>query len=526
MTRSHPREPSSKSQSPAKHGQAAGIGLLLILLLLPLFAFAQETGSANGYLLLQCELPGVKYQINGREYAEVQYLPLTPGSYLVRAFGANPVTGPFEEDRQVEVRLGETTLERFDFPHGTLSLISNEAYARFTIDKANLGRVENLPLPPGTYTVTAVLPKAVTGFGDYRISRPVTIQAGIHLDQRMDFSYGTVSISSSLDDTRYLIDGVAKKKVNKLKLPEGEHSYTAFPPAPYTSRSGSFSIRPGEDLPIELEFAKTRQISDAEKRREYTWRFGLMPAAVLEANHYFSLGETGQPGSAPLRNGLSISGLRFKAINLWQKEFTQPYTSRYPAFMLGASLLDQAVFTWENDPADSLLLSGILLDLASVSTGYAHISPAGLLHAQLELIGHFSYQKPLMSEIGYYSFVNAFKEGDERSYSVWDYQWGGETRLQIGLRLAQYNYLNLHFGARYQLPLEGYWYSNNDIAAWMTEDGPQPLPSSPPGAPSRNAAFEGFSFYAGIGLETNLIPSLLGLLLDKADKSGASDLMD
>ncbi len=524
MNKSLPGELSSKPLSPAKSGRAVGISLLLILLSLPLLVFAQSTGSANGYLLLQCELPGVKYQINGRDHAEVKYLPLLPGSYQVRAWGENPVTGLFEENRQVEIRLGETTLERFDFPHGTLSLISNEAYARFAVDSANLGKVEDLPLPPGTYTVTAVLPKAVTGFGDYRITLPVTILPGIHLDQRMDFSYGTVSISSSLDDTRYVIDGVSKKKVNKLKLIAGEHSYTALPPAPYAARSGSFTITPGENLPLELEFAKTRQISDAEKRREFTWRYGLMPAAVLEANHYFSLAGAGPGGYAPLCNGLSVSGLRFKALNLWQKEFTQPYTTGYPAFMLGAGLMDQAIFTWEQPG----LKSGILLDLASVSTGYAHLSPGGLLHAQLELIGYFSYQKPLVSDIiidniYYYSYVNAFKEGDERSYSVWDYQWGGETRLQFGVRLAQYNYLNLHLGARYQQELGGDWYSNNDISAWMTADGPVPEPDWPDGVPVRNAAFEGLSFYAGIGLETDLIPSLLGMLLDKADKSESPD---
>ncbi|NLH93996.1 MAG: hypothetical protein GX466_07240 [Candidatus Cloacimonetes bacterium] len=522
MNRIHFGKTSFKQLSPARSGHAVRIGLLLILLSLSLFAFAQETDSVKGYLLLQCNLPGVKYQINGREYTEVQYLPLTPGMYQVRAFGANPVTGPFAEERQMEIRQGETTVGKFDFPHGTLSLFSNETYARFTIDNAKLGKVENLPLPPGTYTVTATLPKAVTGFGDYLITRPITIQAGMHLDQSMDFRYGTVTINSSLDDTRYLIDGVSKKKVQKLKLLEGEHSYTAFPPAPHTARSGTFTIRAGEDLPLELEFAKTRQISDAEKRREYTWRFGLMPAAVLEANHYFSFAGTGQSGYTPLCNGFSVSGLRFKAINLWQKELTQPYTSRYPNYMIGGSLLDQAVFTWEKDNKHS----GILLDLASVSTGLAHISPAGFLHAQIELIGHFSYQKPLVSEIGYYSYVTAFKEGSGRTYRVWGFQWGGETRLQLGVRLAKYNYLNLHLGARYQQPLGGDWYSNNDIAAWMTEDAELPQPDWPAGVPARNAAFDGFSLYAGIGLETNLIPSLLGLLLDKADKTEGSDLLN
>ena len=113
------------------------------------------------------------------------------------------------------------------------------------------------------------------------------------------------------------------------------------------------------------------------------------------------------------------------------KELTPPYTSRYPNYMLGGSLLDQAVFTWEKDNKHS----GILFDLASVSTGLAHTSPAGFLHAQIELIGHFSYQKPLVSEIGYYSYVTAFKEGSGRTYRVWDSQWGGETRLQLGVRL-------------------------------------------------------------------------------------------
>ena len=88
------------------------------------------------------------------------------------------------------------------------------------------------------------------------------------------------------------------------------------------------------------------------------------------------------------------------------------------------------------------------------------------------------------------------------------------------------NYLNLHLGARYQQPLGGDWYSNNDIAAWMTEDAELPQPDWPAGVPARNAAFDGFSLYAGIGLETNLIPSLLGLLLDKADKTEGSDLLN
>ncbi len=182
--------------------------------------------------------------------------------------------------------------------------------------------------------------------------------------------------------------------------------------------------------------------------------------------------------------------------------------------MVGAGLLDQAIFSWEPDDWKS----GILLDLASASTGVALLSPGGALHAQLELSGYYSFQKPLVSEIGFYSYVTSFNEGKSRTYRVWDGQWGGEARAQFGLRLAQYNYLNLHLGARYQQALGGNWYANNDIAAWMTEDGPLPNPDWPAGVPARNAAFEGLSFYAGIGLETGFIPSLLGLALDAADK--------
>ncbi|MCB5247711.1 MAG: hypothetical protein LHW57_06790 [Candidatus Cloacimonetes bacterium] len=522
MNKPHPEQLSSKPLSPAKSGQAGRIGLLLALLSIPLFAFSQAPGSGNGFLLVTSNMPGVKYQIDGYDQPEVEYLPLPPGSYEVRAYGQNPVTGDFEQTRQVEIRTAATTQERFDFPHGTLTLTSNEIYARFLISGLSLGKVKNLPLPPGTYTVEAVLPKAVTGFGEYRVTRSVTVEDGVQLEQPLDFSYGTVTITSSLKNTKYLIDGVAKSKVNKLKLPVGEHSYTALPPAPYNPISGSFAVALGEDLPLELEFAKTRLISDAEKRREFAWRYGLMPAGVLEANHYFGLGGTGQSGYAPLSNGLSVSGLRFRAINLWDKEFNQPYSAQYPAFMVGASLLDQAVFTWEQDGWES----GILLDIGSLAVGGVHLSPGGLLHGQLELIGHFSYQKPLVSEIGYYSYVTSFKEGDSRSYSFWDYQWGGEARVQFGIRLAQYNYLNLHLGTRYQQKLQGNWYSNNDIAAWMTEEGPLPEPDWPAGVPARNAAFEGLSFYAGIGFETSLIPSLLGLALDKSEKDRGEDLLD
>lgn len=324
----------------------------------------------NGYLILQTNLPGVKFQVDGSEYAEVDELPLPPGTYQVRAFGANPVTGAFEESRLVEIKLAEINCQTFEFPHGTLSLSSNEPYARFSLDGVKLDKAANLWLPVGTYTVTAVLPRAITGFGDYQLTKSVTIADGVHLDLPLDFSYGTLTFSSSLADTKYLIDGVGKQKANKLKLLVGEHFYSALPPAPYVARTGSFIIRPGENLSLKLEFAQTKDINRAERRREFTWRFGLMPAAVLEANHYFSLAESGTKGYSPLCNGLSVSGFRFKAVNLWNKEFTQPYSARYPALMFGAGLLDQAVFTWEQDSQDS----GILLDLASLSAGAVHLS--------------------------------------------------------------------------------------------------------------------------------------------------------
>lgn len=476
----------------------------------------------NGYLILQTNLPGVKFEIDGSEYAEVDELPLPPGTYQVRAFGANPVTGTFEETRLLEIKLAETTFQRFDFPHGTLTLSSNEPYARFSLDGVKLDQADKLWLPVGTYAATAVLPRAITGFGDYQLTSPVTIEDGVHLDLPLDFTYGSLTFSSSLPDTKYLIDGVAKQKVNKLKLPVGEHIYTAMPPAPYVARTGNFVIRAGENLSLELEFAQTTDINYAERRREFTWRFGLMPAAVLEANHYFNLAGSETAGYSPLCSGLSVSGFRFKAINLWNKEFTQPYSAKYPALMAGAGLLDQAVLTWEQDSGDL----GILLDLASLSVGAAHLSPGGLLHAQLELIGYFSYQKPLQLEDadGRYSYVTSFKDGKERSYAVWDYQWGSEARCQFGVRLAKYNYLNLHLGTRYQQPLGGAWYSNGDIRDWMLDEGPVPTPSPLANFPIRNAAFEGLSFYAGIGFETSLIPSLLGLILDAADRKKDENL--
>lgn len=264
------------------------------------------------------------------------------------------------------------------------------------------------------------------------------------------------------------------------------------------------------------------EIQKATRRQEYVWRFALMPLANFEANHHFSLSRGEKPWQAQ-SNALSVSGLRFKAINLWKQEASQPNSVQYPALMAGASLLDKAVFSWEraaptlDDNKQKSADMGILIDVASVNLGLAQLSPGGLLHGQLELAGHYGFQRPLQSEIGYHSYVCSFSEGKQRTYRIWDGQWGAEARLQLGVRLAKHNYLNLHLGARYQQALSGNWYANQDIRDWMVDDAELPQPSIPVGAPSRNAAFEGLGFDLGIGLETGAIPYLLGKLFDAAD---------
>lgn len=268
-----------------------------------------------------------------------------------------------------------------------------------------------------------------------------------------------------------------------------------------------------------------QQLLKAERRQEYVWHFALMPLANFEANHHFALESGGENMYNPHHNALSVSGFRFKAINLWQREASQPNSVTYPAFMAGASLLDKAVFSWEtpspvleDEGKQKSTDLGILIDLASVNLGVAQLSSGGLLHGQLEVAGHYGFQRPLQSEIGYYSYVSSFSEGKERTYRIWDGQWGAEARLQLGVRIAKHNYLNLHAGTRYQQPLGGNWYANQDISDWMLEDAALPTPSIPVGAPSRNAAFEGWGFHVGIGIETGVIPYLLGQLFDAADK--------
>ncbi|MCB5224989.1 MAG: hypothetical protein RBS31_06360 [Candidatus Syntrophosphaera sp.] len=257
-----------------------------------------------------------------------------------------------------------------------------------------------------------------------------------------------------------------------------------------------------------------QQMLKSERRQEYVWHFALMPLANFEANHHFGLENGDEKGYTPHHNALSVSGFRFKAINLWQREAARPNSVTYPAFMAGASLVDKAVFSWEQDSKDL----GILVDIASVNLGVTQLSSGGLLHGQLEVAGHYGFQRPLQSEIGYYSYVSSFSDGKERTYRIWDGQWGAEARLQLGVRIAKHNYLNLHAGTRYQQPLSGNWYANQDISDWMLEDAALPAPSIPTGAPSRNAAFEGWGFHVGIGIETGVFPYLLGQLFDAADK--------
>lgn len=276
-------------------------------------------------------------------------------------------------------------------------------------------------------------------------------------------------------------------------------------------------------LPLHiLAQSHSHEALKAQRRQEYVWHFALMPLANFEANHHFSL-SSGENIYQSQSNSLSVSGFRFKAINLWRQEASRPNSVEYPALMAGASLLDKAVFSWETpspvlDDADrSSTDMGILIDLASLNLGVAQLSPGGVLHAQLGLAGHYGFQRPLQSEIGYHSYVCSFSEGKQRTYRIWDGQWGAEARLQLGVRLAKHHYLNLHAGARYQQALGGNWYANQDIRDWMVDGADLPQPSIPVGAPSRNAAFEGLGFHVGIGLETGAFPYFIGKLFDAAD---------
>lgn len=183
-----------------------------------------EVDLTPGTLTLTAKQSGVSYEIDGKEYSSVQRLSLPSGEYEVIAVLDNPVSGQLTQVQKLKVENGKPTVWEFDFQMGFLSLDAKQPGVRFVINDKEYSSVQDLALPVGKYTVTAVLDNAVTG--PETRAQQVSIAYLQPASHSFDFHPGSLSLTSNRSDAIYTIYG---KKLTEpyLLLPPGKYSVKA-----------------------------------------------------------------------------------------------------------------------------------------------------------------------------------------------------------------------------------------------------------------------------------------------------------
>ena len=471
----------------------------------------------RGYLTLSSDQPGTTYRLNGRGFAAGENFPLPPGVYTVNASfaGENELLARYILEEKITLSQGEQIRRELKFPIGRMTLTSNESRINYLINGVSFGTVKDLRLPPGQYTVTALLP-------DPQTIQPYLVQSvrlEVTADQltREDFPvrYSRLTITSNLKNVSYRIDSREYTEVKDLKLIAGSHTIKAQPPLPYLEIVEEVELAPDVFTPLKYKFKKDKQLLAQERRREFGLHFYSMPLGVIEANQYFNLEKEGGDYSYDLSSkAFSVTGFQLRAINIAENEARRPYSVNYPKFHYGMGALDKIIYAKEDsDGRDNFIIDWFMLN-----AGFTHLSRGGRFYGQFDLAGMFSSQQPLTKEIGSSMYVSDFdvdKDKKEHSTSIWDLQFGAEARYQLGFRLTKMIYLNLRFGARYQEKMSGGWYDKSEVANWLDNYNAQtPNEVSGSGFPERNASLENLSFFVGFGLDNGLFHEFGSLFAD------------
>lgn len=143
-----------------------------------------------------------------------------------------------------------------------------------------------------------------------------------------------------------------------------------------------------------------------------------------------------------------------------------------------------------------------MYDLLTANTGVALLSHGGNVYSTLDITGIYGLQKPFQAKSGPYVYATLQDPGrfEQRDYDKNDFQFGAEAKYQIGLRISKGNYLHLHLGIRLMSDYEGDWYLKSELDEWKEHPNSlKPQTTHKAGLRSDNVAFEGPSFYFGIG---------------------------
>lgn len=451
-----------------------------------------------GYLALSSNQANISYAINGKRFSAVDNIALPAGRYDVSATypEQNALLKNYVISVSLEIKPAVTTKHLFEFQIGKLTLASSENGTIYTINGSNFNSVNELPLRAGQYQVSAILPKDKTGSPDFFIKKDVVIIADqVTKPENFSFTNGWLTLTSNIPGVTYTMYNVAYPEVKDLKLRPGYHVFFALPPKPYEVFTDIVYLEPNEHKNVPVEFIRTKEIIAADRRVEFGHHFKNVILAVTEVNHYFTLDKSGNSGLAykPLGNGISISGLRFRAWPLSSKETDLLYDIKYPQAYLGFGLCDQLIIANDTDSGQT----GLIFDFISINAGLTHISKSGLFYGQMDLIGYWSIQPDLYKKLGNDENV---REPVEESYN----QFAGEIKCQLGCRLFKYNYLHLNLGARVQGPSWDNW-KTDDLSTWLNvNSSAQQSPSKESFLPKTNSMFDGLSFYIGIGLDNSL----------------------
>ncbi len=377
-------------------------------------------------------------------------------------------------------------------------------------DGQNFTSVSNVTLPAGDYRISATLPAALTGSLDLSQTATVRVLPDTLNTHRFEFQFARLTLKTKLKNVNYEVDKVPFAQVKNLKLLAGEHALAAFAPDPYDPWFSQVLLQPGINEPITVTFKKNKQLVAAERRRQFSLHYINQPFGDIELNQYFDFDADDDSGYNPLRKGVSISGLQFRGLNVAMRDLDKPVAGSYPAFLFGVSVVDKVVITKEETSGTTRTM----VDWFSANVGLAHLSKGGKFFGQLNLVGSASSQNPLVDKIDNYTYVSGFSETEEgQVYRKFDFNFGADLRYELGWRLWKLTYLHFNLGARYQTPMGGGWYENSDINAWvnnMIHEEPDPVEGQ--GLPKHNAAFDGLSFYAGVGLVNNILPPIFNAI--------------
>lgn len=424
----------------------------------------------EGYLTLSSNIPKAVYYVNGDSYPGETEIILPVGMHQVWASVTSPVTGTYNSLIQgVRIEKQKNHTQHFEFDYGFLTVTSNEPKTQFMINGKKLGKVQNLLLPAGIYSVEAFLPVSSAATFCSSKQEEMLVTKDETSKRAFNFEKGKLTLTSNLPGVTFLVDGVAYDNVENLSLYTGTHRIIAIPEpgSPYQQLQEDITLST-EEKTHTMFFEKTDEIRTLEKRKEFGLYFENDVLGAVVLNNYFKLGTAkANPLDQyePIGLGVSVTGVRINTLS-------PSYEAKYPRLYLGFGLLDEFIAV-QGGPEESW---GNMLDILTVSGGIVTISKRAGFFSSLDVTGSMSFEYPYLTRKDgyiYASMVEIDKDG-MRSFTTFYPELGVKAKLRLGWRIAKGNYLYLNLGVRHMEEYEGYWYDESQLLDWRDNGGSFP----------------------------------------------------